>query len=98
MTVRISVNIPLVCKQWLASQVREQHRFVSEIVMEAIDSFGDEATPPSGRSKRVAVPDGSICDIVLPVTDRQRVDEIATKKDTTRSALLTEVLTRAPRS
>jgi hypothetical protein len=94
-TVRISVNIPLTCKRWLAGRAREQQRFVSDIVMEALDRFGDAVSPPSGRAKRVAVPDGTICNIVLPVADRQQLDDIATKKNTTRSALLTEVLTRA---
>jgi hypothetical protein len=94
-TVRISVNLPLSCKQWLTSQAREQQRFVSEIVMDALDRFGDEATPPCGRAKRVAVPDGTICNIVLPAQDRQRLDDLAAKKNTTRSALLTEVLVAA---
>jgi hypothetical protein len=94
-TVRISVNIPLDCKQWLARQAREQRRFASEIVMDAVDRHGDEASPPSGRAKRVAVPDGTICNIVLPTGDRQRIDELTARKNTTRSALITEVLTRA---
>jgi len=71
--VRISVNIPLDFKQWLARQAREQQRFASEIVMDAIDRHGDEASPRSGRAKRVAVPDGTICNIVLPTEDRQRI-------------------------
>ena len=91
-TVRISVNIPLGCKQWLARQAREQQRFVSEIVMEALDRHGDDASPPSGRAKRVAVPDGTIYNIVLPAHDRQRLDDIVARKNTTRSALLTEVV------
>ncbi|MFW6033538.1 MAG: hypothetical protein ACOC9R_00270 [bacterium] len=91
-TVRISVHIPLDCKQWLARQAREQQRFVSEIVMEALDCYGDEASPPSGRAKRVAVPNGTICNIVLPAHDRQHIDDIVARKNTTRSALLTEVL------
>jgi hypothetical protein len=95
--VRISVNIPLTCKQWLANQAREQQRFVSEIVMEALDRFGEEVSPPSGRAKRVAVPDGTICNIVLPHPDRQRLDDIVARKETTRSALLSEVLTYAAR-
>jgi hypothetical protein len=94
-TTRISVNIPLGCKQWLAHQAREQQRFVSEIVMEALDRHGDGASPPSGRAKRVAVPDGTIYDIVLPAQDRQRLDDIVARKGTTRSALLTDVLDRA---
>jgi hypothetical protein len=94
-TVRISVNIPLSCKQWLARQAREQQRFVSEIVMEALDQHGDDASPPSGRAKRVAVPDGAIYNIVLPVDDRRRIDDLAATKRTTRSALLTEILRRA---
>lgn len=94
-TVRISVNIPLGCKQWLARQAREQQRFVSEIVMEALDLHGDEASPPSGRAKRVAVPDGTIYNIVLPAHDRRRLDDIVARKKTTRSALLTEILRRA---
>lgn len=94
-TVRISVNIPLSCKQWLARQAREQQRFVSEIVMEALDQHGDDASPPSGRAKRVAVPDGTIYSIVLPVDDRQRIDDLAASKRSTRSALLTEIIHRA---
>jgi hypothetical protein len=93
--VRISVNIPLACKQWLASQAREQQRFVSEIVMDALDRFGDDVSPPSGRAKRVAVPDGAICNIVLPVRDRQHLDDLVARKEATRSALLTDVLVRA---
>jgi hypothetical protein len=94
-TVRISVNIPLACKQWLARQAREQQRFVSEIVMEALGRHGDDASPPSGRAKRVAVPDGTIYSIVLPARDRQRLDDIVARKESTRSALLTDVLDRA---
>ena len=93
--MRIRVNIPLDCKQWLARQAREQQRFASEIVMDAVDRHGDEASPPSGRAKRVAVPDGTICNIVLPTDDRQRIDELTARKHTTRSALITEVLTRS---
>ena len=94
-TVRISVNIPLACKQWLANQAREQQRFVSEIVMEAVDRFADDVSPPSGRAKRVAVPDGAICNIVLPVAERHRLDDLVARKEATRSALLTEVFLRA---
>jgi hypothetical protein len=68
---------------------------VSEIVMEALDQHGDDASPPSGRAKRVAVPDGAIYNIVLPVDDRRRIDDLAATKRTTRSALLTEILRRA---
>jgi hypothetical protein len=93
--VRISVNIPLDCKQWLARQAREQQRFASEIVMDAVDRHGDEASPPSGRAKRVAVPEDTVCNIVLPTEDRQRIDELTARKTTTRSALITEVLTCA---
>jgi hypothetical protein len=82
-------------KQWLASQARAQQRFVSEIVMEALDRYGEEASPPSGRAKRVAVPDGTICNIVLPVEARQQLDDVVARKNTTRSALLTEVLGQA---
>jgi hypothetical protein len=42
----------------------------------------------------VAVPDGTICNLVLPVQDREHIDDIATSKNTTRSALLSEVLGR----
>jgi hypothetical protein len=49
---------------------------------------------PSGPAKRVAVPDGTICNIVLPVGDRHRVDDLAATKGTSRSALLTEILRR----
>jgi hypothetical protein len=42
-----------------------------------------------------AVPDGTICNLVLPVQDREHIDDIATSKNTTRSALLSEVLGRA---
>ncbi len=94
-TVRISVNIPLGCKQWLARQARKQQRFVSEIVMEALDRHGDEVHPPSGRAKRVAVPDGTIYNVVLPTHDKQRLDEVVARKKTTRSALLSEILRRA---
>ena len=94
-TVRVSVNIPLACKQWLAIQAREQKRFVSEIVMQAVDCYGEGASPPADRAKRVVVPDGTICNIVLPIDDRQRVDDIVARKNTTRSALLTEVLAAA---
>jgi hypothetical protein len=79
----------------LARQAREQQRFVSEIVMDPLERFSEQASPPSGRAKRVAVPDGTICNIVLPAGDRQRLDEIVTRKGTTRSTLLTEVLSRA---
>lgn len=96
--VRISVNLPLPCKQWLTSQARKQQRFVSEIVMDALDRFGEDATPPSGRAKRVAVPDGTICNIVLPLPDRQRLDHLAARKESTRSALLTEVLLAASKA
>jgi hypothetical protein len=94
-TVRISVNIPLACRRWLAGQARDQQRFVSEIVMEALDRYGADACPPAGRAKRAAVPDGTICNIVLPAQDRQRIDEVVARKNTTRSALLTDVLSRA---
>jgi hypothetical protein len=96
--VRISVNLPLPCKQWLTSQARKQQRFVSEIVMDALDRFGEDATPPSGRAKRVTVPDGTICSIVLPLPDRQRLDHLAARKESTRSALLTEVLLAASKA
>ncbi len=91
-TVRISVNIPLACRQWLADQARQQQRFVSEIVMDALDHHGDVARPPAGRAKRRAVPEGTICNIVLPAGDRERIDQAVIAKQTTRSALLTEVL------
>jgi len=91
-TVRISVNIPLACRQWLADQARQQQRFVSEIVMDALARHGDDAQPPAGRAKRRAVPDGAICNIVLPTDDRERIDQAVATKQTTRSALLTEVL------
>jgi hypothetical protein len=94
-TLRISVNIPLGCKQWLARQAREEQRFVSEIVMEALDRHGDEVHPPSGRAKRVAVPDGTIYNVVLPTHDKQRLDDVVARKKTTRSALLSEILCRA---
>lgn len=94
-TVRISVNIPLACRQWLSDQAREQQRFVSEILMEAVARHGEKASPPSGRAKRVAVPDGTICNIVLPFEDRKRIDDLVAQKNTTRSALVTEVLRRA---
>jgi len=94
-TVRISVNIPLACRHWLADQARQQQRFVSEIVMEALDHYGADACPPAGRAKRVSVPDGTICNIVLPPQDRQRIDEVVARMGTTRSALLTDVLSRA---
>lgn len=97
-TVRISVNIPLTCRQWLSDQSREQQRFVSEILMEAVDRHGEDASPPSGRAKRVAVPDGTICNIVLPPEDRQRIDNLVARKGTTRSALITEVLQGASSS
>jgi hypothetical protein len=90
--VRISVNIPLACRHWLTDQARQQQRFVSEVLMDAIDHHGDDAAPPSGRAKRVAVPDGTVCNIVLPATDRQRIDDLVARKKTTRSALLTEAL------
>ena len=60
--------------------------------MDAVDHHGDDASPPSGRAKRVAVPDGTICNIVLPAEDRERIDDLVARKDTTRSALVTEVL------
>jgi hypothetical protein len=96
-TVRISVNIPVACKHWLAQEAREQRRFVSELVMEALDRHGDEVSPPSGRAKRAAVPDGTIYNIVLPLGDRDRLDDLVAGKNTTRSALVTEVLIRASR-
>jgi hypothetical protein len=43
------------------------------------------------------VPDGTICNIVLPAADRQRVDDLVAVKDTTRAALLTEILRQAAR-
>jgi len=91
-TVRISVNIPLACRQWLAAQAGQQQRFVSEIVMDALDRHGDDAHPPTGRTKRRAVPDGTICNIVLPAEDRARIDQAVAAKQTTRSALLSDVL------
>jgi hypothetical protein len=94
-TVRISVNIPLTCQQWLSDQARDQQRFVSEILMDAVDRHGEDASPPSGRAKRVAVPDGTICNIVLPPEDRQRIDDLVALKGTTRSALVTDVLRSA---
>ena len=93
--MRISVNIPLACRQWLSGQARDQQRFVSEILMEAVECHGEDASPPSGRAKRVAVPDGTICNIVLPLEDRQRIDDLVARKSTTRSALVTDVLRRA---
>ena len=56
------------------------------------------ATPPSGRAKRVAVPDGTICNIVLPLPDRKSLDHLAARKESTRSALLTEVLLAASKA
>jgi hypothetical protein len=91
-TVRISVNIPLDCRQWLSKQAQDQQRFVSEILMEAVDRYGEDVSPPSGRAKRVAVPNGTICNIVLPADDRQRIDDLVAQKGSTRSALVTEVL------
>jgi hypothetical protein len=41
------------------------------------------------------IPDGTIHNIVLPAHDRQRLDDIVARKETTRSALLTDVLDRA---
>jgi hypothetical protein len=70
-------------------------RNVTEIVMEAVDHYGADACPPAGRAKRVSVPDGTICNIVLPAQDRQRIDEVVAHKGTTRSALLTDVLNHA---
>ena len=60
--------------------------------MEAVDRHGEDASPPSGRAKRVALPDGTICNIVLMLEDRQRIDDLVARKNTTRSALVTEVL------
>jgi hypothetical protein len=97
-TVRISVNIPLACKQWLASKAREEQRFVSEVLMEALEHHGGDVSPPSGRARRVAVPDGTIYNIVLPTRDRQRLDDIVARNQTTRSALVTEVLLIAVRA
>jgi hypothetical protein len=94
-TVRISVNIPLACRQWLSDQARERQRFVSEILMEAVDCHGENASPSSGRAKRAAVPDGTICNIVLLAEDRRRIDDLVALKGTTRSALVTEILRRA---
>lgn len=93
-TVRISVNIPLDAKRWLSAQAREQQRFVSEILMDAVDRHADDVNPSSGRAKRVAVPDGTICSIV-PTEDRARIDEMVARQNTTRSALLTEILRQA---
>jgi hypothetical protein len=94
-TVRISVNIPLDAKRWLSAQAREQQRFVSEILMDVVDRHADDVNPSSGRAKRVAVPDGTICSIVLPTEDRARIDEMVARQNTTRSALLTEILRQA---
>jgi hypothetical protein len=66
--------------------------------MDALDRYGDEASPPSGRAKRAAVPDGTIYNVVLPAQDRQRLDEVVATKKTTRSALLTEILRQAVES
>jgi hypothetical protein len=93
--VRISVNIPLTCRRWLADQARQQQRFVSEIVMDTLDQYEANSSPPTGRAKRPAVPDGTICNIVLPAQDRQRIDDVVAQKNTTRSALLTDLLSRA---
>lgn len=94
-TERISVNVPLACKQWLTRQARDQQRFVSDVLMEALDRHGEEASPLRGRAKRVAVPDGSICSIVLPAQDKRRLDDAVARKGTTRSSLVSEVLHRA---
>jgi hypothetical protein len=63
--------------------------------MEALDRHGEDASPLRGRAKRVAVPDGSICSIVLPAQDKQRLDDAVARKGTTRSSLVSEVLHRA---
>jgi hypothetical protein len=63
--------------------------------MEAVDRHGEDVSPPSGRAKRVAVPDGTICNIVLPPDDREQIDDLVARKRTTRSALLTEILRHA---
>ena len=89
------MNIPLGCKQWLARQARDQQRFVSEIALEALDRHGDTTSPPSGRARRVAVPDGTVRNIVLPASDLGRLDDVVASRNTTRSALLTEVLKAA---
>lgn len=94
-TVRISVNIPLDAKRWLSAQAREQQRFISEVLMDAVDRHADDVNPPSGRAKRVAVPDGTICSIVLRAEDRARIDDLVARRCTTRSALLTEILRHA---
>jgi hypothetical protein len=93
--VRISVNIPMEARLWVSREARERQRFVSEIVMDALERYGATAAPPSGRAKRVSVPDGTICNIVLPAHDRQRIDDLVARKTCTRSALLTEILCRA---
>ena len=94
-TVRISVNIPMDARLWLSREARDRRRFVSEIVMDALERYGDNAAPPSSRARRVSVPDGTVCNIVLPARDRQRIDDLVTRKNTTRSALLTEILFQA---
>jgi hypothetical protein len=54
------------------------------------------ASPPPGPARRVAVSDGSICNIALPAEDRERLDEIVARRNTSRSALLSDVLALAP--
>jgi len=47
-TIRISVNIPVACKHWLAQEAREQQRFVSELLMDALDRHGaTKRLPPA---------------------------------------------------
>jgi hypothetical protein len=40
--------------------------------MDALERHGNQASPPGGRAKRVAVLDGATCNIVLSAPDRQR--------------------------
>lgn len=94
-TVRISVHVPLACRQWLTDEARTQGRFISDVLLEALDRHVGDSEPPVGRAKRAVVPNGVIHGIVLPTADRSRIDEIVERLGTSRSALITEVLRRA---
>lgn len=94
-TERVSVYIPLPCKQWLVDRARAQQRYVSELVMEALEKHGPDVPTATGRRRRVAVPDGTTHTIVLPASDLKRFDDFVKEKNSTRSALLTAVLTPA---
>jgi hypothetical protein len=94
-TVRISVHVPLPCRRWLTETARAQGRFVSDVLVDQLERHGANIAVSSTRARRAAVPEGTIHSIVIPTTDRRRLDDLARRLGTTRSALVTEVVHQA---